>query len=104
LEEKNQKAGGKQTWKGKSQGPHQIQEPWWPKGKQPDPLPQQISQPKTLPKEPRAVTRLSTPSPPNLPLNQNFQNVDTVATGIHTFPKSLHRQLIITPADRVQSL
>jgi hypothetical protein len=54
LEEKNQKAGGKQTWKGKSQGPHQIHEPWWPKGKQPDPLPQQISQPKTLPKEPHA--------------------------------------------------
>jgi hypothetical protein len=35
-------AEGRQNWKGKSQEPHQTQKPWRLKGKQPDPLPQQI--------------------------------------------------------------
>jgi hypothetical protein len=32
-----------------------------------------------------------------------LQNLHTVATGLHTFHMWLHRPLIITPADRVQS-
>jgi hypothetical protein len=81
LEEKNQKADGKPSWKGKSHGPHWTQAPWRQEGGQPDPLPEQIQLTQTLPKELHTVNS-SSPLHHHqiqLPLNHHAPNLHTTA-------------------------